>query len=311
MLLLNHPEGEIIQELLAAARSDTLLNGTDQEQAITISLLLAERVMQKVQKLFKTYYPQEEYAKVIVQAAIRTEREYTLLGGKGMGFQNEVAQWVNVIAEKFLTELREKHDYKLIKVLFTLTREATLLGSAREGLSEDLLKALTFEVEYETTVIMNGTVTYKTSGKAPYEAGNEAFGPYYAQGTGKYTDFDSPEPQLNLKMPDPFGLETTIKNFDPCVSETLDIYIDRFGKDMETYIAGPYIASNQGVVQPSVGAAFNNNITNMLKGREGHTFYKFNVPLQNQNVNAAEANFSKQLSDMDVQLTIRLIHTPK
>lgn len=312
----NRPEGEIIQKLLAAARADillnsTVLNGSEDDDAINVSLALAERVMKKVEKLFETYYPKEEFAKAIIQAALITQRDYELLGGKGVSFVEKVADWVNIIAEKFLNELRENHDYKLIKVLFTLTREATLLGSARPDLLDDLLKALNFEVQYEATVILNGSVTYKTSGKALYIAENEAYGSYYAQGTGEYTGFDSPEPELNLKMPDPFGFETTIYNFDPCFNETIDIYINKFGKDMETYLAGPYVAYNQAVVQPSISAAYSDIATYSLRGREGQEFFKFNTPLQNLNVNAAEAHFSRELYDVVVLLTIRLVHKPQ
>lgn len=311
VLLLNHPEGEIIQELLAAARTDTLLNGTDDEDAFSIALSLAERVMKKVVKLFQTYYPKEEYAKAITQAALITQRDYELLGGNEMDFTKKVAEWVNVIAEKFLTELKEKHDYKLIKVLFTLTREATLLGSARPDLLDDLLAALTFEVQYENTVILGGEVTYKTSGKATYAASNEGLSNYIAQGTGQHTSFESPQPLLTLKMPNEYGFETTIENFDPCFNDTFDIYIDKFANDMESYIAAGYGRTINGAVQANSRMVFIDLMTHGLKGSAGNEFYKFTVPLQNLNVNAAEAHFNRQMEEVAVKFTIRLVHTPQ
>jgi hypothetical protein len=321
MLLFTHPESSIAQELTAAGKTLTLLTGDWEvmNEAIDITKQLAFRLIKKVDKLYKAYYPQEDYWKAVSYAAAYAGREYMVLGGdKDINYLVEdMHEWGKKIADKFLDELREKHDYKLVKPILTLCRTSVVFvvgWNNIDNYTDELQAALQFEVQYEAEVAVkgDGSVKYQTSGKAPFTMHlAPQLEKYYAQGQGKYDAFSSSEPELTLNLPNSYKFETTIENFDPCLEPPFDVYIDKLGAKKETMVVRGAQVPSPGIVQSTIGLLFKDDMKYDLKGREGTMFYKFSLPFQNLNENAGEKTFTKSFNGVDIKLTVRLVHTPK
>lgn len=314
-----HPEGEIAQELLAAARTVALLNGGDTpEEATDICMRLAKRLLKKAYKLSNTYYPQEEYLLPIGTAALSVERDYQLLGGPDdRSTINMIGDWVNKVAQQFLDDLRDKHDYKAAKPALRLGREAVLFGTGSDNILQEVQDALNFEVRFECEVTLEGTegnLTYKTSGKAPHIIQLVQLENPFSKGQGKYDSFTSPEPRLSLKLPNSFKFLTTVENFNPCLDKPFDIYIDRFGAKTETMVAAGYPSKSNGVVESMITLFMKDESVLKvydIESGSGASFHKFSVQLQNRNVTAAEKTFTKSMNGVSANVTVRLVHTPK
>lgn len=314
----NKPEMEVLNALISASRNKELLTGNLSDPKFNLELRVLNRLVKKAKALIVEYKGQEEKYIAVSRAALDTERRYQLLAGSGedTSLLPMLAEWAREIAEKYLKELKENHEYKNIHPIQKIALEAALSGADMfKYVNEELKSALMFKVEY-TNKMNNGKdwgFAYEVKGEAPIDlslATQQAV--IEGDGTGTYTNFeingleDGKAEMDNMETT--FPIKFMIEDFDPCKSETFNIYMDRFGADSETITITPEDPEippktvSGGAVQGGTAYSFGD-----IK-KDG--LFKFTVDLHNGSVNAAEQTFTRDNERVGIELTLKLTHTP-
>lgn len=314
------PEEALIVMLLTAGRNDSLLN-LNKNDGIEISLLLMERLLKKGNLLYKAYYPQEDYFIAVTRAGLAAERLFSLMGGNpgADSFIAKSGRWAKDIAIQKLNDLRTKHDYRVIPSLLRADREASLLGNSDASLIGDLENAMQFIIQYEVELILDmdiGEETIWTQGKADYSMLTSK-SEFLQMGNGEYIDFEEnfeDDLVITLDMPANYNFEVGIMNFDACEALTFDLYINKFSDYSEsfTYSDGDFEwPQTEGIMVASIYSALESQIVEDLPNREGETFYKFVVPIQNLDVKTGTLVITREIPNIVITFKIDMIHTPK
>ena len=314
----NKPELEVLNALLSASRSNELLTGNMSDSEFGMELRVMNRLMKKANALIVEYRGQEDKYIAVSRAALETERRNQLLAGSGgdNSLLPKLAAWAKEIAEKYLKELMENHEYKNIHPIQKIAREAALAGADMfKYVNEELRNALKFKVEY-TNKMNTGRdwgFAFELKGEASLDLSlvtqqNAIEG----EGVGEYTDFKvnglEEGKAVMDNMATTFPIKFIIADFNPCESETFNIYMDRFASESEkvTIIPDdpeiPPKSTSGGAVQGGTAYSFDD-----IK-QEG--LFKFTVDLKNGSVNTAEQTFTRDNERVAIELTLKLIHTP-
>lgn len=312
------PEIEVLDALLSTAKNTQLTTGELPDQEFTLELQVLNRLMKKANALIAEYNGQEDKYIAISRAALATERRYQLLAGSGgdNSLLPKLAAWAKEIAEKYLKELKENHEYKNIHPILKITREAALLGAdMSEYVNEELRRALMFKIEYtnKMNTARDWGFAFEVKGEAPLDLSLATqLSTFEGDGIGSYTSFnvnglEGGEAVMD-NISETFPIKFIIENFNPCESETFDIYMDRFGAESESITITP----DEPDIPPKSttgGGVQGANAYNFQDNKQGD-LYKFTLNLKNGQKTAAEKTFTKSSERADLELTLRLIHTP-
>jgi hypothetical protein len=315
----NKPELEILDTLLSAAKDTELATGELPDQEFSLELRVLNRLMKKADALIMEYKGQEEKYIAISRAALATEKRYQLLAGSGSdnSILPKLAAWAKEIAAKYLKELKENHEYKNIHPILKITREAAFLGADMDKyVNEELRNALKFKVEY-TNKMNNGRdwgFAYEVKGEAPLDLSLATqLSTFEGEGTGAYTSFkvngyEGGEVVMD-NIAETFPIKFIIENFNPCESETFDIYMDRFGAESESIT----LTSDEPDIPPKTvsGGSVQGGTAYSFEDVKQDGRFKFAVDLNNGSVNAAEQTFTRDNERVGIELTLKLIHTPE
>lgn len=310
------PEVELAQMLLETGRAESVLGGSN--DSLELAKKVRERLVAKAMKLYKEYYPKEEYYFAITRVMLEYDRLYNLLGGES-NLIPLVGEWAKKIIDKSIKAVREEHDYRLIPYLIQLDQEASSYGSSVETNISEINKVTRFKVVFEVETQAGEDTDFmitNTQGEAKYylysALGNEPF----STGQGKYTGFEHPaieDGDVLLNSPEGFEFRTSIENFDPCKTGTMEVLISRFGHDLEVY---QFIDDENNVIQESslvqgvMWMAFEDQIVAPPANEEGFWF-KFKAPIQNLNPTTGELALTQEATISIANLKIRIEHIPE
>jgi hypothetical protein len=314
----NKPELEILDALLSAAKDTELTTGELPDQEFSLELRVLDRLMKKANALIVEYKGQEEKYIAISRAALATEKRYQLLAGSGgdNSILPKLAAWAKEIAAKYLKELKENHEYKNIHPILKITREAAFLGADMDKyVNEELRNALKFKVEY-TNKMNTGRdwgFAFEVKGEAPFDLSlAPQLSTFEGEGIGAYTSFkvnglEGGEAVMD-NIAETFPIKFIIENFNPCESETFNIYIDRFGAESESIT----LTSDEPDIPPKTvtGGSVQGGTAYSFEDVKQDGLFKFAVDLKNGSVNAAEQTFARDNERVGIELTLKLIHTP-
>jgi hypothetical protein len=188
-----------------------------------------------------------------------------------------------------------------------------------DGFMEEIENALKFKVEYTNLANPGIETAYNIDTKAEipvkYRMENEIL---QGEGPGSYTGIKNPgieDIKIEITMPNTYQVISEVRDFNPCVSDEISIYIDRFGAESEAVTISfpedpdvpPKTTKAQGYVQKVASELF--------KDIKSDSFYKFVLPLNNGQEVAAEKTFKKEgkifSGDYSIDFTLKLTHTPE
>ena len=315
----NKPELEVFLALISSATDTELTTGELPDREFTLELRVLNRLIKKANTLITEYRGDEDKYIAISRAAFSVERRYQLLAGSGgdNSLLPKLSAWAKEIAEKYLKELKENHEYKNIHPIWKIAREAGLLGiDMGKYVNEDLRNALMFKVEY-TNKMNNGRdwgFAYEVTGEAPLDLSlaTTQISAFEGEGTGRYVNFmvnglEGGEAVMD-NIAETFPIHFVVDNFNPCEYDTFNIYMDRFGLEGESITMIP----EEPDIPPKTvtGPAVQGGTEYSFQGNKQGNLYKFTVDLNNGNKNAADKTFTASNERVDVELTLKLIHTP-
>ncbi len=154
------PEHRIMNQLMAAQKGMCMLsdgindpNCSDPVNAIALS----DRLVKKAQMLINQYGSTDDYYVPVMRTVFKIAYESDLLGGSGG--QELLAGIVGnllKVRENTLKKLREEHDFKVIPLLISLTRDYCMLSPDcdQDTYFETIKKAATFKAHITTEINM-------------------------------------------------------------------------------------------------------------------------------------------------------------
>lgn len=315
----NKPELEVFLTLISSATDTELTTGELPDREFTLELKVLNRLMEKANTLITEYKGDEDKYLAVSRAALSVEKRYQLLAGSegDNSLLPKLSAWAEEIAEKYLKELKENHEYKNIHPILKIVREGGFMGvDMGKYVNEDLRKALMFKVEYTNKMNYGRDwgFAYEVTGEAPLDLSLAAtqINVFEGEGTGRYVNFmvnglDDGEAVMD-NIASTFPIHFVVDNFNPCESDTFNIYMDRFGSEGETITLIP----EEPDIPPKTvtGPAVQGGTEYSFQENKQGDLYKFTVDLNNGNKNAAEKTFTASNERVDVELTLKLIHTP-
>lgn len=314
---MNDPEALIIKNLISTQKTLINLGDPDDGEALDLAGRLQGRVVWKAELLIRKYKKAKDQDKLyaVAVAALKADKEANLLGIQGSSIMSDLASWFGDVEGQYIEDLRARHDYRVVGALLELDRSAALLGAANDIsiLEDKLSKALTFQVSFDNktgAVGSNGQLIYTLSGEVKNISPENYFSnnkwEKAGRKAGSYTSCQISQPDSWLVLPNSFTVTVRIEKFDACKNKSVDVYIDRLGAMTETFATSKGSTTISGVVQATDAALLSDHITSMAGAGE----FKFTLPLQNLQKEAASETFDKVLGPLSVSYQLRLEHTP-
>lgn len=314
------PERTYLDELFKTERNYqlTLETGTGTEFSDPRFLKFVQnlnyRYIRKVKELITLYKYRPEKCMAVTSAAIKSVYNNKLFNSDYAGGEiiGELAHWHEKTFEHYLAELRDGHDFKSVHAMFRVMKNAAFLGADENNMLDRLNKAMHFTVRFKNDLTGQGAAYY-LSGEIdvpfvfPYNANKSIFS---SSGKGGYTNVQIPYGAM--KLPNEFPVLAGVMAFDTCRAESVEVYIDRFGAEKETYVAGGYAIPTVGAVDRTTKAFLYDmaELSSVPLSGTNVTCYKFILPFQNKNEIVAEKTYRKAL-EMQLAYTVELWHTPK
>lgn len=310
-----NPEKQYAEELHMAASNYGLVVGTDDmyNEAMELLKVLSSRYAKKADKLITQYSFQPDkcmaVSRVVLQGLTWCQNYGAELNYDS--YFSTIATWLEKTAEKYLQDLRQKHDFKAVHAILRVGKEAELLGSTGRNYIEEVENAMRMMLRFDTTVTVQDVV---------YDLKGEAEVPYVLEasyqtgtGTGRYTGFKSPVEDLQLSLVG-FDVTAVVENFNPCKAEEIKVYINRFGAETETYTAKGYAApAGTGLVHSCGKWAFGDKAAQGVSEALGSSemLFCFELPFTNESQIMAEQEYNKPISEATFRYHLSLEHKPK
>lgn len=236
------PEADLARFLLRDLKWQSLLGDFDMTETEAHALLvkLAKRQMKKSELLMKAYEGQPDYLMPVASFLLKSARELNFLtvGTGGLDFvplAEKLRAWVYKSVKPLLTELREQHDYRLMKVLVQIAVWQQHLGGtmdASQRILDDLEKAMRFELQL--------TVHYVTADGDmslfcyfPLKA-NETLSVMSGSNTPGFSYASNVEGSTFTASP--VSTNVMVTEFNPCKG-TGRFVLDRFWANAETLVS--------------------------------------------------------------------------
>lgn len=305
---LKEPEMSVVTELISAEKAQQLLGTSDNDSTLNIVTRLLERLRTKVNKLVDKYQSQPDKFYATSAAFIEVERMYQLAGGKADTNWEPLKKWCEKVAQKYLSELTDQHDYTSIHALVRAARMLELIGGNGDAFLTKLENALKFDLKLELNMrtVAEYYFSYEITGTIPIQltlGGSLAVG----EGTGTCNYASVECPIGDFKGPGSYPCEIKITEFDPCTKDVVKLSLDTIGAKEETWY---YKLSGMTVTDDNTSQW----LAGMLFADESSASYDFSMSLKNLNVNAVDETLDKKASDEGLQLEgsvhVTLVHKP-
>ena len=302
-----------IQRLMGAAQTLARLDVDPGDNALAVVKELFEtRVARRVNALFADYSNDPKKLFAATKVVLSAERQCEMLGCSiSTSWLPQITDWVHRARDYYLDKLRKEHDYSVFpKVLIRIERTVVLLtGNDDSGqFLDEMAKAMTFKLTFDANIKVQrssaphaetrGEIMIKTPDLSQAISGSGT-GTYLSAAFGKGD-------VLQLQSPQSFPVNAKLLNWDSCEKMTVDISIDRFGADLETYLE-TQVGKSQTYPGIANGAATRALQPYMQSG--GIT-----VSLHNKQAEAVNETKSGQVGDANqtsVDLQLILLHTPQ
>ncbi len=305
---LKEPEMSVVSELLAAERSNQLLGNSKNDDALATAAKLLDRLRKKVKTLIDKYQAQPDKFYATSAAFIEVEKMYQLVGGKADTDWEPLRKWCEKVAQHYLSELKDKHDYTAIHAVVRATRSLELLGGDGDAYLTKLENALKFDLKIDLNMrtVADYYLKYEITSTIPMQltlGGDLVVGE--GSGTCEYALAECPIGEF--KAPSKYPCEAMITQFDPCTKEVVKLSLDKIGAEAETWY---YTLSGQTVTDDNTSQW----LADMLFAGEGSTSHAFTMDLKNLNADAVDQTLDKKTNydglDLEGSMHVTLKHKP-
>lgn len=303
-------ERPVIQRLLGTARTLALLGADPGDSALALVRELIEtRVFRRVNTLFSDYGNDPKKLFAVAQVALAVDRQYELLGGtEQTAWLEKIGEWATRARDYERAKLRNDHDYSVFpKVLLSIERTVVLLGGRDDSAQflDEMAKAMTFKLTFDDKITVQRPAAPHAETRSEFIVKPDTlFSKITGSGDGNYLSAAyGTNDIVQLQSPKSFTANGTLTNWDSCEKMTVDITLDRFGADTETYVitsgSAPPVVT-QGIPNGATGRAFPGG--------------KFTATLKNKQAEAVNQTFTAQAGDANqttVTVQMILLHTPQ
>jgi hypothetical protein len=307
----DEPETELLRAAIDSMNLYNLLgwDSTAQQDAARKLLFRQEA---RVGKLIQQYGGDREKMLAIAAYGMIVVRNMELMGnqaleGEERALASKIANYVASFIDPLISDIKTKHDYKMMRPAFLVARWAGLLGAndvkLDEGtIGERIYAAMTFKVE--TTLTLNWPEqewVLKSTSDITFSP-DSASGKFKltGDGTGSFVSYMGAVPATAPSFP----VTVTLESFDPCAG-TATFAINRHGPDTEEYDFGDGDVKSISMTKASWESIF--------KSRLKDGVYRFPVTLQNGQATIIDQSFDGTSPSQKVTgtLQIKVTHTPK
>ena len=320
------PEYKIIRELTAAYGVYSRIQGESYDPEFTVQKKLLKRLLKKCDKLIANYKPKAEYFTPVAKTVFSVAYEWELIGtepnDETTSYYFEIfGEWGQEIIKEYLDDIRNKHLYSKAYPILWLGKNISIIDSSLPAtFGSDLFyklgRVLTFKVEFKNT-LSGSDLEFMVEGNAKkisIDITMQEFGGLYkGEGTGEYTKVIGPEENVTVEMPNSFPVKAFINNFEPCHSDKFNVYINAFGPKNDVWVAAGYKQSVSGIVNSTTGLLFEDRRikdAELLSLLNTSMLYDFEMLLQDGQEVAGQISDNRSLEDLDLQYTLKLVHTP-
>jgi hypothetical protein len=234
-------EEEIVSRIWSANRTQWVLSGGMEMNLPPVFFQLLHRMNAKVRKLKSQYEPEPEKFMPVFNAAIRAWKKTSFFIEAPA--PSAFLSWAEKARKHYMDKLNKDHDFKAFGAAFHFDRVCSLLGG--DSILQRIINSMTFKLNVDVQYHTPGyPITIKGEGtlKPSYEEGGieTIYSMYdktlYAQGeiTLKY-EYTGEDEDLTIE-PEEFTVMAQIRNINPCKSDKINILIEAFGSDDETYV---------------------------------------------------------------------------
>lgn len=307
------PELYYMEELAMAGQNYSLVYGSDGqiEESLAILGALAGRYVKKADKLFAEYCYDPDKCLAVSYAVLSGLSQCALCAADMDydAYHTIIAEWYDKTWDYYYNELRRKHDFKCVHAILRIGYYAEMMGSSRNYL-EELQKAMNMTVRFTTELTLAeivfdlaGEIRIPYNGQLYYQTGS---------GAGRYTGFSAPD--MEMALPNGFEVKAVVENFNPCKDETINVYIDRFGAESESFgaegVMGPVPG---GMVHPTGKLVFSARAAQDVseKASAAEMLYRFELPFTNGSETMGEQEFNENIDVAHFKYNLKLQHTPE
>lgn len=305
---LKEPEMSIVTELLATERSNQLLGNSKNDDAYKTAAKLLDRLRKKVKTLIDKYQDQPDKFYATSAAFIVVEKKYLFAGGKDDTDWEPLRKWCEKVAQHYLSELTDKHDYTAVHAVVRAARALQLLGGDGDAYLTKLENALKFDLKIDLNMrtVADYYLKYEITSTIPIQltlGGDLVVGE--GSGTCEYALAECPIGEF--KAPGSYPCEAKITQFDPCTKDVVKLSLDKIGAEAETWY---YTLSGQTVTDDNTSEW----LADMLFAGENSSSHDFTMDLKNLNVNAVDQTVDKKTNydglDLEGSIQVTLTHKP-
>jgi hypothetical protein len=278
----SEPEATLIIKLLSIKKGQALV-GNPYDETFSLELSLVSRLLKKASLLLKTYNKQEDKFTAVAAFALNSLREAQLLGGgNDSPLLANIGQMCADMVDQLIKDIKEKHEYRKIGAVWTMAKNAALMGNTSQSV-EDLLSklqsALVFQFKGKFH-FYTGDSDWVMDSEFPVRLDEAMFDVWKGSGSGTtvYIDKKPGEHGVYTMVPSPFTVNAQINSFDACEG-TANISVDRFTGDSETLTYTDHTWS---------GPITKTFWEGLFKNYTSHLGYTFTVKLHDKDVNAVD-----------------------
>lgn len=317
------PEEAVCQRLLSAAKQLRLASSDAEEKAndaILTAGLLFKRNFRKVDALIRAYRPSPEKFGAVGYASLRVYKEAALLGENEPSPMAVIGEWAGKVADKYMRELRQNHDYEAISASLQLSKLAQMLGvpaSEVSGLKE-LAGAMVFKVDFDATCwVSAGSQTMKLKGSVEISAAGSMMR-LVGEGSGEYLSYTKGKSGgAKLQLPNGYSVTMVLSDFKPC-DGTAKLFVDKIGADKETWIV-PELGQTFTAPGAEADLFVKTVVDQLFQGYRGEGGgFEFSMPISNLQAQMCTGNFtqtgtittSEGSTSASITYNITITHSP-
>jgi hypothetical protein len=320
------PEADIVRRLLSVCKKMSEVKPGSESECLVLAGDVYKRNLTKTLNLIRKYKPKPEKFIAVASASLTVCKEAAMLGvDSDLGdYAISLGAWAEDIVDKYLDELRKNHDYRAISVIFSLSKTAHLLGSAKIDIGElfeQFAKAAAFRVDFEVSCWISAgsqRMMLKGSGIFRYDGTVLDFPDIEAR--GKYESYTNKMGGggATIKFPNAYTVEMKLTEIDWC-GGSVTLLVDKIGADKETWII-PEL-SEEYTAPGEEFDLFVNTLADQLfqEYRAGGGRYKFTMPIHNLQAEMCNESYTKtgtvsksgETFSGSISYNVTITHIPK
>lgn len=320
------PEADIVRKLLSVCKKMSELNPGSENECLIMAGDVYKRNLTKTSNLIRKYKPKPEKFIAVARASLTVCEEAAMLGvDSDLGeYAISLGVWAEDIVDKYMDELRKNHDYRAISVLFSLSKTAHLLGSAKIDIGElfeQFASAATFRVDFDVSCWISAgsqRMMLKGSGIISYDTAIFGFPDVKARGTYESYTNKMGGGGATIKFPNAYTVEMKLTEIDWC-GGSVTLLVDKIGADKETWII-PEL-SEEYTAPGEEFDLFVNTLADQLfqEYRAEGGRYKFTMPIHNLQAEMCNESYTKtgtvsksgETFSGSISYNVTITHIPK